>query len=70
MGSSSLSVEAAPLFLLPQFHLLFTLADTHSAPAAQPAHDRNPDSQSELLANVKRRSSSTLAAVIKPFNMA
>ena len=37
MGSSSLSVDAAPLFLLPPFHLLFTLADTHSAPAAQPA---------------------------------
>ena len=44
MGSSSLSVEAAPFFLLPQFHLHCTLADTHSAPAAQPAHDRNPDS--------------------------
>ena len=42
MGFSSLSVDAAPL-LLPQFHLLFTLADTHSAPAAQPAHDHNPD---------------------------
>ena len=44
MGSSSLSVEAAPFFLLPQFHLYFTLADTHSAPAAQSAHERNFDS--------------------------
>ena len=56
MKSSGLSVEAAPLFLLPHFHLLFTLADTHSVPtpwptladthsvpAAWPAHNRQPD---------------------------
>ena len=37
MGSSGLSVEAAPLFLLPQFHLLFTLADTPPfSPSALP----------------------------------